>query len=754
MKKTFKSSKACKSQKRHRRSPPRSRPLTLDEKISSYFGFVTKAKLLLLRSYPCLCDKTLSSADTHYQGVLERVWRTRGLADMLAYSKRVRLYVTRHLSGEPLISKDPKVKLSRDHLPVALGQGLLRIVRRGTTAEKRWLLTVLYSTRCLKLPVSPKVEDISDPSPSQTKLASTTSEALRYRRGFWRSLGLWQKPSEVKFSWSQFHMSTKSGPNGHALWHWWLDWLALPSSLKELISSFGGPPAEQHGDSLGKIMDLYEKTSSYMSDVWMQIFTPKTSKNKPRRGKIEVFFRAITAIPDKEGKTRVIAIGDYFSQTVLKPFHNSLFKVLRRISQDCTFDQGSFRSKMDDYRDRNLIKGSYHSIDLTAATDRFPIEFICAVLCGYYPKDTIAQWREIMVGYPFTWKGSGMPQGDIKYSVGNPMGFYSSWNSFAVAHHFVVYMACCRLGIRWKDAPYVLLGDDIVIAHDDIAREYKAIIHDLGVECSTWKTHVSEHTYEFAKRWIHHDQEISPFSLAGLFEVRQRYNLFVNFLLQLESKSWNPTKGIVDVIDSWYVLDRKPGRFRRKIREKAMVCKVAIEAMQGVISGDEAINTLYQLRHNTPLPYPLEEGEGSTILHRAAKECFMHSNDPPDGEKRNLGLFAQQLVMLLTSERFEPLMFEGFFPFHVPALNVYGQIEETWVKLQKLTGELASKEVVDWPLYLRSLTIPVSDKKFLVRQKQVMPQAAAVVSKRIYDSIEVYLQSRRHSIQRDRKSVV
>jgi hypothetical protein len=87
-------------------------------------------------------------------------------------------------------------------------------------------------------------------------------------------------------------------------------------------------------------------------------------------------------IPDKEGKTRVIAILDYFSQTALKPFHEYLFRLLRKIPQDCTFDQGSFVESVRNWKDP-----VYYSVDLTAATDRFPIELICWVLEGRFPKE-------------------------------------------------------------------------------------------------------------------------------------------------------------------------------------------------------------------------------------------------------------------------------------------------------------------------------------------------------------------------------
>jgi len=50
---------------------------------------------------------------------------------------------------------------------------------------------------------------------------------------------------------------------------------------------------------------------------------------------------------------------------------------------------------------------SYYSVDLTAATDRFPIEFIAQVLSGRLPKDYVSAWRSVMVDYPFKIKQPG-----------------------------------------------------------------------------------------------------------------------------------------------------------------------------------------------------------------------------------------------------------------------------------------------------------------------------------------------------------
>lgn len=60
-------------------------------------------------------------------------------------------------------------------------------------------------------------------------------------------------------------------------------------------------------------------------------------------------------------------------------------------------------------------------------------------------------------------------------------------------------MAAARVGKSARGL-YVLLGDDIVIADDDIARAYQELLRELDIEISEAKTHVSPDLCEFAKR--------------------------------------------------------------------------------------------------------------------------------------------------------------------------------------------------------------------------------------------------------------
>jgi hypothetical protein len=108
-------------------------------------------------------------------------------------------------------------------------------------------------------------------------------------------------------------------------------------------------------------------------------------------------FRKIVGIPDLEGKTRVIAILDYWSQTALRPLHQFLFRVIRLIPQDMTFNQGSFVEEVRKWGGGCTL----YSVDLTAATDRFPVRLIQLLLEGYFGREFAQAWRDVMVGYPF-----------------------------------------------------------------------------------------------------------------------------------------------------------------------------------------------------------------------------------------------------------------------------------------------------------------------------------------------------------------
>lgn len=115
-------------------------------------------------------------------------------------------------------------------------------------------------------------------------------------------------------------------------------------------------------------LDLYKGTHS--GPEWRRVNLTRSARGR---------LRVLRAIPDKEGKTRVIAIGDYWSQAALKPIHTALFGVLKRIPQDMTFNQDAFASRL---RNTGGFEPGvvFHSVDLSSATDRWPFALMVEMM--------------------------------------------------------------------------------------------------------------------------------------------------------------------------------------------------------------------------------------------------------------------------------------------------------------------------------------------------------------------------------------
>jgi hypothetical protein len=112
---------------------------------------------------------------------------------------------------------------------------------------------------------------------------------------------------------------------------------------------------------------------------------------------------------------RIIAITDYITQATLKPINDTLFRLLKRMPQD--------RLNQDPIIKNKISNDSFWSLDLTAATDRFPIrlqERLLGII--FHDKSFARSWANLIANREYM-----TPEGEqLKYSVGQPMGSYSS----------------------------------------------------------------------------------------------------------------------------------------------------------------------------------------------------------------------------------------------------------------------------------------------------------------------------------------
>jgi hypothetical protein len=220
-------------------------------------------------------------------------------------------------------------------------------------------------------------------------------------------------------------------------------------------------------------------------------------------------------LSDKGGKTRVVAIGDILSQSLLQTVHHRCNLFLRRLSQDGTFDQDRSRRYVKKLSGKSLPLAS---IDLTAATDRMPVLFQVYVVVSLRiltPLQAFGWWW-VTTNRDFVYK-DGDSVKRTRYAVGQPMGLMSSWPVMAISHHYLVRLAFAAAGrSSLGDAPYSVLGDDLTLLGHDVAGEYLNLIDCLGMKFSPEKTYISVGVAEFAKSLYCHGEDLTPFPIALL----------------------------------------------------------------------------------------------------------------------------------------------------------------------------------------------------------------------------------------------
>lgn len=423
--------------------------------------------------------------------------------------KSMRLTVTRAFSGHPL--PEPLGFSAIEGLPAVLPEFLRQGLKDRDPDAFRLAVTMLSVTRMYMGGEPVSLKDIETPSKAESLDLSPVYQEMisTYRLRTWSP------------NWVSYHWTAKMGPKGPALAYCVRDALELPDTLVDSLVTLAGRNFDR----------LLKKLRGLPTDVLSRINSAMGATSQDK------ILRRISIKPDRECKSRPFAILDYMSQTALRPLHELLFDQLRKIPNDRTFTQGS----------QLLLSPppghSYHSLDLKSATDRFPISSQLEVLRVLIGDDKAAAWANIMVGYPYR-----LDDKVVYYRAGQPMGAYSSWALFTLTHHVVVHWCAKSLGLKITPETYAILGDDIVIAHDGLASSYRAAMSRLGVEISESKTHVSKDTYEFAKRWFHKGEEISPFPLHGLVENRDRYYAIYETLRQASQRgyplpnSWQPSQ--------------------------------------------------------------------------------------------------------------------------------------------------------------------------------------------------------------------
>ncbi|AHY03257.1 RNA-dependent RNA polymerase [Buergenerula spartinae mitovirus 1] len=414
----------------------------------------------------------------------EKIWEKNGSTFLFHYMKGCTHICINFFAGTPLLTTYNSRVLVKvcplSKLPSIFPKDL-RLLIQGWTISSNYreiagLLTFLGIHRSLPTVIPVKLNTITDAfsGMSSTFDSSVVTKALG-------DLGI----SSLSPKPGYFVYSNRAGPNSHnATWGSEIDAFALLREPKVLIPFLRYGLLSRSYIVIGWLLLLIVVASPYfiVSMLWARL---------PVNGRLSVVYNSA-------GKARVVALTNWWIQCMFKPLHDEIFDKLRNISQDATFDQKGSTT--------NFIKvnrgKTFYCFDLSAATDRLPIQLQSQILSLLGVRGDL--WSQIISNINWHYRKKA-----VTYSVGQPMGAYSSWGMLALTHHVIVRIAAQSVGIN-KFSEYLVLGDDIVIANNEVADAYLVLMKTLGVDINLSKSLISSQLLEFAKMYLSPSGDISP----------------------------------------------------------------------------------------------------------------------------------------------------------------------------------------------------------------------------------------------------
>lgn len=245
----------------------------------------------------------------------------------------------------------------------------------------------------------------------------------------------------------------------------------------------------------------------------------------------EPIMGSISGIQEPGFKLRAVANPNRVVQIALLPLQEAIWTTLKGLPMDCTFDQD------EGVRWAQLKLCQQHemwSIDLSDATNRFPLDIQVCVLRAIYPNasEYIDLFKSVS---SLSWQDRiSETKRNVKFSVGQPLGLAPSFGSFALAHHVIMWVAEYRdsvpsksyygecafsasLSKKYQDHivegkpldqisdKYRILGDDVIIKDPKLAKSYMEILGIIGVDVSPHKTLRSKTLCQFAGKEITHN---------------------------------------------------------------------------------------------------------------------------------------------------------------------------------------------------------------------------------------------------------
>jgi len=188
-------------------------------------------------------------------------------------------------------------------------------------------------------------------------------------------------------------------------------------------------------------------------------------------------------------KLRSVASPYRLHQQALLPLKESLGRIVKTLPWDCTFAQDkAFGPVQESLRQGKEV----YSVDLSSATDYFPLDIQIAVLRAVFGDvPDVKLFRDIS---RLTWKSE---LGDISWKRGQPLGLNPSFFAFTLTHGVML----AWLAELQVDKFYIV-GDDVVILDSGLYDRYTSLLKRIGCPYSSDKSLSSSKLAEFAGKVI------------------------------------------------------------------------------------------------------------------------------------------------------------------------------------------------------------------------------------------------------------
>jgi len=255
----------------------------------------------------------------------------------------------------------------------------------------------------------------------------------------------------------------------------------------------------QDFDPLAEVQ-LFQPNSPYWSFGWKYnaLFQPVTAglvgphkKPDPLDVDEKLFGGEVHYLQEPGYKLRAIASPYRIYQCALEPLASAIYDIVKVLPWDCTKDQTLAIPYVQQHLSRS---NTVHSIDLSGATDYFPLEMQSTALRTIYGDLIDIELFEEVSRMP--WKSE---HGEITWKTGQPLGLRPSFASFTMTHGLLLY----HLNDRRHDNEFFVVGDDVVILNDQLADRYRSWLENNRCPFSPEKSLSSNSIAEFAGKVIY-----------------------------------------------------------------------------------------------------------------------------------------------------------------------------------------------------------------------------------------------------------